>query len=117
MNEIYKNFIEQLDCIFNENMQDKTFDYSKQGQRLKAYSEYEDAFNKEAVKYTDHMRPLYDRGGEEQIRRELAKIENEIREKLKKDKRFRTLIVPDHLISRLRIVTQGYDNSRNPIIP
>ena len=107
------NYVEKLDQIFEAS---DTYSYEKQRQKLKTHNEYYDAFNKEAKKYVDQMRPIYHRGGEDKIRKELQKIEKEIRSKLDKEERFKDMMIPDQLIAKLRVTTQGYDDVKSPVV-
>jgi hypothetical protein len=102
------NYSQKLDTIF-ENVSDNAFSYDIQRTRSGEKSSYLKAFDEKAKTYADDLKDLVARGGEERLRKELRKIEKEIRDELDKKEEFHGLKLPDDLTPRLRVQIKGYE--------
>jgi hypothetical protein len=111
---VSESFQQKLEGIF-EGMSDKTFSYEKQREKKEIRNNFMKDFEKEGKKYVDQMKDVYSQGNEHTVRKELYKIQDEIINKLKTKEEYKGLKIPD-LIAKLRVVTQGFEDQRSPII-
>jgi hypothetical protein len=107
-----KDFINKLDSIFVIESE-SIYSYTDNKEHKEVPNEFEKEFIKMAKTYTDELTPLYRSGDEWKIRKELIRVELEILKKLKADKRFSDLKMPEHWANKVRIATGGFDLDKN----
>jgi hypothetical protein len=100
-------FTDKLNHLF-ESATDRVFSYNVQRSRSEMRDVFQNEFETLAKKYIADLEPIYNSGKEELIRKHLAKIEQEIVDELKSREEFKNYNPPP-LISRLRVITGGYE--------
>ena len=106
------DFIKKLDKLFEEPKSD-FMSYRKEHDQSSTSTDFIDAYEKEAMKYIDEMKPLYEIGRESDIMKKLREIDKKIVCDLKKkNKEWDSINLPDY-IAKLRVFTRGFDDYRN----